>query len=140
MKAIRYTLIALALVLVSASCSITRHSAFAPGLTQLTLQLSDLDYIGESEISVEYRTYLGLITVTDTINGEAYTGEQIQKFPLRSNQILMPKLSRAAYKLCQEFPQADYFIITSQTTERQQLFLGSQVAAKAKVKAYRFKN
>ena len=139
MKAFKYIIMAIALTLVSASCSTARYSAFAPSQTQLSIQMSDLEYLGESEISVEYRQYLGLFTATDVINGEAFTGEQINRFPIYSNQVLLPKLDLAAYKLSVEFPNADYFVVTSQTKERYQLFLGSQVAVKAKVKAYSFK-
>ena len=143
MKVIKYFIIAATLVLSFASCSVTRQGAFTPGATQLTLQMSDLEYLGESEITVEYRRYLGFITVTDKINGEVYMKDAIKKFPILNSTTdfsgLYCKLGRAAYKLAEEFPQADYFIVTSQTKERYQLFLGSQVSAKAKVKAYSFK-
>lgn len=143
MKLIRYIIIAVALVMGLASCSVTRHSAFAPGVTQLTLQMDDLEYLGESEISVEYRRYLGFIAITDKVNGEVYKRDGIKRFPIYINQSasdeLLPKLGRAAYKLAEEFPQADYFIVTSQTKQRYQLFLGSHVTSKAKVKAYSFK-
>lgn len=143
MKLIRYIICSAALILGLASCSITRHSAFAPSVTQLTLQMEDLEYLGETEITVEYRRYLGFITVTDKINDEVYTRDGIKRFPIFINNTtydaLMPKLGRAAYKLVEEYPNADYFIVTSQTKQRYQLFLGSHVTAKAKVKAYSFK-
>lgn len=143
MKVIKYFIIAVTLVIGLTSCSITRKGVFSPSTTQLTLQMSDLEYLGESEITVEFRRYLGFITVIDTINGEAYTKEDIKKLPLynsiHASSELYPKLGRAAYKLAEEYPDADYFILTSQTKERYQLFLGSHVSAKAKVKAYSFK-
>lgn len=139
MKAIRYIIAAFGLVLLSVSCSTTRHCAFAPSETQLSLQMTDLEYLGETEVSVEYRRYLGFITVTDVINGEINNREVISRFPIHSSQELLPKLDRATYILKEMFPYADYFIVTSQTRERHQLFLGSQVKVTAKVKAYLLK-
>ena len=73
MKLIKSVICAVIAATCLSSCSITKHSAFSPGTTQLTIQMSDLEYIGETEISVEYRKYLGIIDITDSINGEAYT-------------------------------------------------------------------
>ena len=63
MKLIRHIICAAVITMGLASCSVTRHSAFAPGVTQLTIQMDDLEYLGESEITVEYRRYLGFIAV-----------------------------------------------------------------------------
>jgi hypothetical protein len=52
---------------------------------------------------------------------------------------LMPNLQVASYKLLEVFPDADYLIVANQSAEKYQLFLGSQVTAKAKVKAYSLK-
>jgi hypothetical protein len=52
---------------------------------------------------------------------------------------LLPGLQKASSKILEVYPKADYFIVTNQTTEKVQLFLGSQVVAKAKVKAYSMK-
>lgn len=143
MKRIKHIVCAVVLAMGLVSCSVTRHSAFAPSITQLTIQMEDLEYLGESEITVEYRCYLGSLCVIDKINGEVYTKDTINSFPIQVTQgitgDLLPNLDRAAYKLTTEYPEADYFIITSQTSQRYQLFLGSQVEAKAKVKAYSFK-
>lgn len=143
MKHIRHIICAVVLTMGLASCSVTSHTAFAPGITQLTIQMEDLEYLGESEITVEYRCYFGVLSVIDKINGEVYTRDAINRFPVQSNHgitgRLLPNLDRAAYKLTAEYPNADYFIITSQTSKRYQLFLGSQVEAQAKVKAYSFK-
>ena len=102
--------------------------------------MNDLEYLGESIIYVEYSRYLGMIAITDNVNGEVYTRDVIKRFPIVSSSTpLFPKLNRAAYKLAEDFPEADYFIVTSQDKERHQLFLGSHVKATAKVKAYSFK-
>ena len=143
MKLLKYIICAAALVLGLASCSVTRHSAYTPTLTQLSIQMDDLEYLGEVEISIEYRRYLGIFTVTDSINGEEYDRKEIKSFPIYNNgymtDALLPGLQKASSKILEVYPKADYFIVTNQTTERVQLFLGSQVVAKAKVKAYSLK-
>lgn len=143
MKLLKLIICATAMVLGLASCSITKYKAYAPTQTQLNLQMDDLKYLGEAEISVEYSRYFGFVTVIDKINGEVYERQDIKQFPIFSsnniNDDLMPKLQIASYKLLEQFPEADYFIVTNQTREKYQLFLGSGITAKAKVKAYSLK-
>ena len=143
MKLIKYIICASVMVLGLASCSITRYKAYSPTITQLSLQMNDLKYLGESEITVEYRKYLGVITVIDKINGQTYDRKEIRQFPIFSNgsisDNLMSQLQRASYKLLEDYPKADYFVVTNQQSEKYQLFLGSTITAKAKVKAYSLK-
>lgn len=125
------------------SCSITRYKSYSPTSTQLNLQMNDLKYLGEVEINVEYRKYLGAITIIDNINGKSYDRYDIKHFPIYSNNSLtdelMPQLQMASTKALEVYPDADFFIVTSQTKEKHQLFLGSSVTAKARIKAYSLK-
>lgn len=124
------------------SCSVTRNRTYAPATSQLNIQMNDLEYLGETEISVEYRTYLGFIRVIDTINGVAYDGVEINRTSLKNgNPIdgLYGRLDRAACKVLEQFPTADYFVVVNQNQHRVRLFLGSEVTVKARVKAYAFK-
>lgn len=143
MKLLRYLMSAMVLTLGLTSCSITRYKSYAPNTTQLSLQMADLKYLGETTINVEYRTYLGLIRIIDTINGVPYNGDEIQNFPIINNSTtgndLQPCLRKASYKLLKDFPEADYFIVTNQVENKIQLFLGSHKTATAKVKAYSLK-
>lgn len=143
MKALKFIICAMLLATTLASCSVTRYKAYTPTQTQLNLQMDDLHYLGETEITVEYRRYFGLITQIDKINGNVYERKEVKLFPIFSNNNmtddLMPNLQIASYKLLEVFPDADYFIVANQSAEKYQLFLGSQVTAKAKVKAYSLK-
>jgi hypothetical protein len=125
------------------SCSITKYKAYSPSSTQLNLQMDDLKFLGEVEINVEYRKYLAAITIIDSINGEAYNRQDIKYFPIYSSNgltdELLPQLQMASAKVLETYPDADYFIVTSQTKEKHQLFLGSSVSAKARIKAYSLK-
>lgn len=143
MRFFKYILCAMALTLGLASCSVTRYKSYAPSTTQLTLQMDDLNYLGETTISVEYRSYLGVVSRIDKVNGELYTGEEVKTFPIFNNSgfadALLPNLDKASYKILEDYPAADYFIVTYQKEETNQLFLGSNVTATAKVKAYALK-
>ena len=142
MKLLRYIICMAVAAMGLASCSVTRYSAYSPSATQLNLQMDDLEYLGEVEITVEYRRYLGVFTAIDKINGQEYDRQEINNFPIYGNNLtsgLLPKLQKASYLILKEYPTADYFIVTSQTSKKDQLFLGSHVTAKAKVKAYSLK-
>lgn len=140
MKLFRYIAIA-AVIVLSASCSVVRKTAYAPNWTQLNLSMEDLEYIGETEISITYSKYLGIFTKYETVNGESYNGlEQTYTSPSRGLPLLTPQLRKASYILYDKFPGSDYFIVTGTTVNKTKLFLGSEVEAKAKVKAYKFKN
>lgn len=122
-----------------ASCSIVNQQSYAPDVTMLSLQMSDLETLGETEISVAYETYLGLFTRIDQINGENYDGKVKEFANLHTNRPISRELFRATPKVLEEFPEANYFIVTRQTVERQLLFLGSETVIKATVRAYKIK-
>ena len=143
MKLLRYLICAIALTLGLASCSVTRYKAFAPSSTQLNLQMDNLEYLGETTISVEYSVYMGAFVSINKVNGEDYNKDEIKFFPIYNNagvvDNLLPNLHRASFKLAEEYPSADYFIVVNQTEEKHRLFLGSQVKTTARIKAYSLK-
>ena len=139
MKLYRFLLLAAVVASLSA-CSVTRHRPYAVEDTRLNLAMSDLEYLGESEISVDYRKYAGFITVIDSINGVPYDGVEIKSARIGNAPAgLYGKLNRAAYKLVEDFPEAEYFFVVSQDKTITRLFLGSDIKVKARVKAYKFK-
>lgn len=141
MKICKYILWTVLVALCSA-CSVTRNKAYTPTTTQLNIQMDDLEYLGESEISVDYRTYLGFISRIDQINGEPYDRVERQHANLNgylSAPKLYNKLGRAASKVTEAFPDATYFIVVRQQKHKTRLFLGADVEVKATVKAYSFK-
>lgn len=105
--------------------------------------MDDLEYLGESELSVSYRTYIGFISVIDYINGEPYDGVEHKyvRFGMqKGNDLkLYGRLKRASYKLLEDFPDAEYYVVVRQTKSKTNLFLGGDVTVTAKVKAYRLK-
>ncbi len=140
----RYILILLAACSMTlASCSVSRVSVSSPGRVHMEVTMDDFEYLGESEISVEYRTYLGFIRIVDMVNGEPKDRQHTSKLSANNGVPVFTKIpavfNRAAYKLAEEFPEAEYFRVVTTKTEKTRLFLGGSAVKTAKVKAYRLK-
>lgn len=140
MKKFQFIIIAtLALILQSCGTA-TFNRTFSPQITQLHLLMSDLEYVGETEIEVTYSSYLGFIKNIHTVNGKEYDGTHKQIVRLDPNwNGSMGKLNRATYKVLQKFPEARYFQVLRRTKTKERLFLGSTVTEKAIVRAYKIK-
>lgn len=142
MKWYKFFLVA-ALVVITTSCGVTVKSSFAPTGTLLNLDMDDLQYLGETEISVTYDTYIRVFSRIRTINGKDFDPTVVQFASLKSNGSEMaglnPYLMRASYKVYDEFPEADYFIVTRQESKSTILILGNETESKATVKAYKIK-
>lgn len=135
-----YILLALAAIGFS-SCSVIKQGTYSPDSVQLNLSMEDLQPLGEVEISVEYRTYLGFIRAIDTINGIAYDGQIINKtkLPNHLNISLDSPLDHAAYLIFEKYPDAEYLIVSHTQSNKTRLFLGNEIATSAKIKAYKIK-
>lgn len=142
MKFSKY-LLGLGLTVLCCSCSVTKNRTYAPATSQLNIQMDDLRYLGETEISVDYRTYLGFIRVIDKLNGEDYDGAEIRLTDLKNGGSLTDglygRLDRAAFKVLETYPEADYFVVVNQSKHKTRLFMGAEVTETAKVRAYAFK-
>ena len=122
-------------VLCMVSCgTVQRNTPFSVLNTRLRLDMTmnDLNYLGESEISVEYNTYLGFISKIQKVNGEAYN-------PFHTRKLSIPTQNLAAYKVLEDYPEATYFQVIFKRSEKERLFLGSTKKTTAKVRAYSFK-
>ena len=121
------------------SCgSISKSRSYSFDDVRLEMNMNDLQYLGEQEISIEYTSYLGIIKSVEKVNGETYN-------PVNKKVLTMPRscnfrnrnLDKAAYKLVETFPGAVYFQIVFETKHVDRLFLGSVHKECAKVKAYK---
>jgi hypothetical protein len=99
--------------------------------------MKDFEYLGETELSVEYRTYLGVFRSIDVINGEKYDGKRVVHTKLPGCAPLV--LNRAAYKVWEEYPEADYLVVSRTQKSTERLLLGAEVKTSARVKAYKLK-
>ncbi len=142
MKFSKY-LLTLGIAALCCSCSVTKNRTYAPATSQFNIQMNDLRYLGETEISVDYRTYLGFIRVIDRLNGESWDGTEIRRTDLKNGGSLTGglygRLDRAAFKVLEKYPEADYFVVVNQSKHKTRLFLGAEVTETAKVRAYAFK-
>lgn len=131
------------LVAVVCLCSCGTSSKSEPfGVsTKLEMQMSDLVFLGESEISCEYDTYLGFIHQLNKVNGELYEpGNKVKlTIPQSGLKFQSKGMKLASAKLMADYPEARYFQIVMETKETDVMFLGSSTKRVAKVRAYKFK-
>lgn len=121
------------------SCgTVQTNKPFTVGDIRLEMNMDDLNYLGESEISVEYDTYLGFITKIQKVNGEVYNPLYTRKLNIPTQGLALSSegMDLAAYKVLEDYPQAVYFQVVFERTETQKLFLGSVKKTTAKVRAY----
>ena len=113
----------------------------APDEVRLNLDLDNFELLGETTISVQTRTYFGIFTKVDSINGESYNFRQVKHTDLNGwSQMKADKhLRKALYKVVEEFPNADYYVPVFEKTDKERLFLGRYERKQMTVKAYRFK-
>ena len=142
-----YSFLSLAtIVVLLSSCNITNVTKMRSGTTmpddvRLLMTLDDYEFLGDTEIEVEYHRYFGLFTYIYTINGEAVSNNRnfvylTGRRPLR----LTPRqLNRSLYKAYKAYPDADFLMPAMTTLETEQLFLGRKVKATAKIKSYSIK-
>ena len=130
-----------ALLLGLASCgTLTKNDSFSVN-TELKMNMDDLVFLGESEISCEYDTYLGVIRQLNKVNGEQYVPGNKTKLNIRQKGLKLDckGMKLAAAKLLNDYPQGRYFQIVLETSETDVMFLGSTTKKKAKVRVYKFK-
>lgn len=145
MKIVKIIIASMAAALLLAGCGVVNRSAsYVTGGNQLIIQMDQLEYIGETEISVNYDKNFGITHIVK-INGADYD-PAVKKYgdigtqpTLFKKGTLLKNLDRAAYKVYEEFPQAEYFMVVRQQSVTQKLFLGKSIEAKAVVRAYKFK-
>ena len=135
MKALKYIVAIAAVAIGLASCGVMKSSKTGPSPdTRLNIDLNQLEYLGEQEISVTFDKYIGIFKKIRTINGEDFD-RSVREYSYIPK--LSPHLYRAAPAVYEAFPQADYFVVSRQTSIRHLLFLGSEVEMKATIKAYK---
>ena len=130
-----------AIALIVTSCgSVSKNKSYTFDQVRLEMGMNDLEYLGEADISVEYTSYLGLFKSIEKVNGEVYNPTHKKQLSVNKGFIFRnKKLDIAAYKLVEQYPQADYFQLVFETKDVDKLFLGSVNKEYARVKAYKLK-
>lgn len=131
-----------AFVLCLVSCgTVQKSSPYNVSSTRMELNMDDFVFLGESEISCEYDTYLGFIRRLNTVNGEMFNpGEKISLNISTNNTALFKNkgMKYAAAKLRKKYPNAHYFQVVMDQKTTDVLFLGSTTKRVAKVRVYKF--
>ncbi len=131
------------------SCSIGKNisekdiktTSFMPNIVQLNLELDDFEYVGEAEVTIVYKKILGF-TLLYEINGKPVNRNQINSLELHGRTFIpvIPGLERALFDTHRTMPDADIMIPFYTLTEKQNMFLASNVTKTLKVKAYKFRH
>lgn len=134
------------LLLSFSSCSGYRHMSgvrtFSDATFRVNTSINDYTLLGETEVSVEVRSYLGWIEVIDKVNGEVYnkTDQKIVSLEGMKPAVKMDSnIERALYKVLEMYPDADYYVPVSTKLEIEDLFLGKHTVETVRVKAYKLK-
>ena len=140
MKILKLLPVVVAVVLLSA-CGTKTSSVPYRTSSNLEIRMSDLQFLGETQISCEYNTYFGLIKSISKVNGEEYVPGNDVKLSINSSILNLKGkgMKLASAKLLKEFPDATYFQVVMDTKQTDVLFLGSTTVRTAKVRAYKFK-
>ena len=139
MRDYKYLMLVFLIATMTGCGTLTKEKNFSPNQVQLNIDLNNLDYLGETEIEVTYRTYFGIIKVMDTVNGEMYDATNSLVTTLGNGTILSGNIKKAAYKAIQKYPDATYFQPVRKIRQVNRLFLGKEVSEKAIIRAYKFK-
>ncbi|MBP5396870.1 MAG: hypothetical protein J6Y34_07760 [Bacteroidales bacterium] len=115
--------------------------SITPDFVRLDINFDNMQPLGETTISIETRTYLGFITVLDKVNGVEYDRRNQRTAMLKGDGLnirLAGNLRKALVKVLDEYPGADYYVVTSAKVETNQMFLGKEQTKTMVVKAYKY--
>jgi hypothetical protein len=118
-----------------------RSTSLTPDNVRLNVNLSDFEYMGKTEISVKSRRYLGFINRIDSVNNRPFNYRDVRVVELTGPRDirLTEDMQKAAYKVLDEFPDATYYIVSSNYVKIHRLFLGKYEMRTMEVQAYKYK-
>lgn len=118
-----------------------RSTSLTPDNVRLNINLSDFEYMGKTEISVRSRQYLGFINRIDSVNNRPFNYRDVRTVELTGPRDikLTSDMQKAAYKVLDEYPDATYYIVSSNYMKVHRLFLGKWTMHTMEVQAYKYK-
>lgn len=141
MKKIKY-LIILSVTLILASCgTTTKDKGIMPSYHDFRIWKENLVAVGETEVEVEFSTYLGLFYKIQSVNGKEYdsTNKNLARVDSRMVRGMSRHMRIATSKVVEKYPEAVYFQVVKVHKERTKLFLGNEVKETAVIRAYKMK-
>jgi hypothetical protein len=119
----------------------SRTSSFLPDMVKFDLTSSDVQFLGEMDISVNYSQYMGIIKIFELINEKEVSARTINTMAIYGNRNvpLSPTLNRALYDVYMKYPEADFTVPVYVIEEQKNMFLGKKIKKTARIKAYKIK-
>lgn len=119
-----------------------KTTSFTPDRVRLNLENKDFEFLGEMEISYASRTYLGFINLLDSLNSEVVPPRIVEKVQVSgfSDIRMNDHLKRAAVKVVNQYPTADYYLPLYSRKTVEQMFMGKRTHVKMLVKVYKLKH
>lgn len=118
-----------------------RSISLTPDFVRLNVDINDFEYLGQTEISVSSRQYIGFIKVIDSINNRPYNYRDIRVTELSgpADINLRNEMKKAAYKVVDEFPEATYYVISNDYKQINRMFLGKKEVHRMEIQAFKYK-
>jgi len=139
----KYIVIPILLACLLSACGTVTHtrkkSSFEPDKVTLKINISDLNYLGESEVTLSYSKYLGFIYSLEEINGIQYDPTNVKETKIDGVYIPQKYVSKALYKVLDDYPDATYYQLVYNQMEVHKLFMGKELKQTIRIKAYSFK-
>ena len=136
---------AAAALLVCTSCNglrtVQKAKSFSmtPDFVKMDMNFDNMQLLGTTTISIETRTYLGIFTAVDKVNGETFIRRNQPSATLAGDGLqVCGNMHYALVKVLDEYPNADYYVPVSTTTTTNKLFLGKAQTKTMVVKAYKY--
>ncbi len=138
MKKMKFLSLAVIALLLAGCGTHTSYRSFSPEINRF--YMSDLVYLGETEVEVSYSSYLGLFKKIHTVNNKEYDSSKKRTTYLDVKAAQSWGLNKATYKALDEYPEGRYFQIVRRQKVKDKLFLGSEVKETAVIRVYKYKN
>jgi hypothetical protein len=118
-----------------------RTLSLTPDFVRLDVSLDDFEYLGQTEITVDSRTYLGFIKVIDSVNNRPFNYRDIRVTDLKgpADLGLRFEMKKAAYKVVDEFPEATYYVIANDYKQINRMFLARKETHRMEIQAFKYK-
>lgn len=132
------------LALAGCGSMVTLEKAKAVSMTpevRMNIGLDDVQYLGETSISVSSHTYCGIFHQIDKVNGFEFNRRNNTVVSMCGNLNLDLKgdLKLAGHKVIREFPNADYYVPAFYKEDVVNMFLGKKTTQTMVIKAYKYK-
>lgn len=138
MKYLKFLYLSVVTLLLASCGTVKSDHTYSPEVNRF--YMSDLVYLGETEIEVSYSSYFGLFKKLHTVNGKEYDSSQKKYAYLGSESFKAYGLNKATYKVLEQFPEGRYFKVVRRTKTKERLFLGAETQVKALIRVYTYKN